>query len=121
MAIRVKMENKVVHVREKAETFFCLRFNQLKPNHYEKKALTVKCVSCCYFVGLTPSCFEFNLNYSVLILVFVVSCCKYTIYKSFVKQNFQLFFVTFDNSLCVKQKKIAFFSKLFVLIVIFLF
>ena len=54
MAIRVKMENKVVHVREKAETFFCLRFNQLKPNHYEKKALTVKCVSCCYFVGLTP-------------------------------------------------------------------
>ena len=39
MAIRVKMENKVVHVREKAETFFCLRFNQLKPNHYEKKHL----------------------------------------------------------------------------------
>ncbi|MBR3491440.1 MAG: hypothetical protein IKH44_03985 [Bacteroidales bacterium] len=38
MAIRVKMENKAIHVREKSGDLY-LRFNQLKPNHYEKKHL----------------------------------------------------------------------------------
>lgn len=38
MAIRVKMENKAIHVSEKSGDLY-LRFNQLKPNHYEKKHL----------------------------------------------------------------------------------
>ena len=38
MAIRVKMENKAIHVREKSGDLY-LRFNQLQPNHYEKKHL----------------------------------------------------------------------------------
>ena len=36
MAIRVKMGNKAIHVSEKSGDLY-LRFNQLKPNHYEKK------------------------------------------------------------------------------------
>jgi len=88
MAIRVKMGNKAIHVSEKSGDLY-LRFNQLKPNHYEKKHL--------------------------------LSNVFYTICKSFVKQNFQLFFVTFDNSLYVKQKKSLVFSKPFGLFVIFPF
>ena len=47
----------------------------------------------------------FMFNNSVLIYNYVISCCKYTICENFVKQNFQLFFITRDKPLCVNMKK----------------